>query len=137
MGVRERHKLGAVPYALIASWQEALAHPGLVAQFSSPIGFAVAQMQRGNAPPPLAELDRWAERASRKDRYESWRYVEAASIPEAAITHEQQLEARVRAIAPPDADLADFCELAHWIESGATDAEALTHLRATRTGGWG
>jgi len=138
IGVRERHKLSAVPYALIAAWQEALAHPGLAAQFRSPIGFAVAQMKRGNAPPPLTELDRWSERASRRDdRYEAWRHVEAASIAEAAITHEQRLEARVRAIAPPDADLAYLCELARWIESGATDAEALAHLRATRTGGWG
>jgi len=136
MGVRERHKLAAVPYALIALWQVALAHPGLAAQFTSPIGFAVAQMQRGNAPPSRAELDRWAERACRNDdRYETWRYVEAASITEAAITHEQQLEARVRAIAPPDSDLADICALARWIEAGATDAEAVAHLRATCTGG--
>ena len=137
IGVRERHKLSAVPYALIAAWQEALAHPGLAAQFTSPIGFAVAQMRRGNAPPPLAELDFWAERASRKDdRYESWRYAEAATITQATIAHEQQLEARVRAIAPPDADPQDLCELACWIESGATDAEALAYLRATRTGDW-
>src|SRR5262249_27485770 len=86
MGVRERQKLAAVPYDLIGSWQIALGHPGLAAQFTTPIGFAVAQMQRGNAPPPLAELDRWAERISRNDdRYESWRYVEGPTIAEAAI----------------------------------------------------
>ena len=44
-GCRERQKLAAVPYGLIASWQTAIAHPGLAAQFASPIGFAVAQMR--------------------------------------------------------------------------------------------
>lgn len=137
LGVRERQKLASVPYDLIVSWQIALAHPGLAAQFTNPVGFAVAQMRRGNAPPPIAELDCWAERACRKnDRYESWRYVEGATIPEAAIAREQQLEARVRAIAPRDADLADLCDLARRLEAGATDAEAVAHLRTTRTGGW-
>jgi len=135
LGVRERQKLASAPYDLIASWQIALGHPGLAAQFTNPVGFAVAQMRRGNAPPPLTELDHWAERIRRKDdRYESWRYVEGATIPEAAITQEQQLEARVRAIAPPDADLAELCELARRLEVGATDAEALAHLRSTRMG---
>lgn len=55
MGVRERQKLAAVPYALIASWQTALAHPRMAAQFASPIGSAVAQMQRGNSPPTITE----------------------------------------------------------------------------------
>jgi hypothetical protein len=129
MTVRERQKLTAVPYDLIAAWQIALEHPGLADQFTNPVGFAVTQMQRGNAPPPLAELDRWAERACRTDdRYESWRYAEGATIAGAAITHEQELEARVRAIAPPDADLVEVCELARWMEAGATDAEALAHL---------
>jgi hypothetical protein len=137
LGVRERQKLAAVPYDLIASWQIALGHAGLAAQFTNPVGFAVAQMQRGNAPPPVLELDRWAERICRKDdRYESWRYVEGATIPEAAIAREQQLEAHVRAIAPPDADLAELCELARRLETGATDAEAVAHLRTTRMGGW-
>jgi hypothetical protein len=138
MGVRERQKLAAVPYDLIASWKIALRHPGLAAQFTNPVGFAVAQMQRGNSPPPLAELDRWAEYACRSnDRYESWRYVEAPAVAELVIAHEQQLEARVRAIAPPEADLAELCELAQCIEAGATDAEALAHLRAARMGGSG
>jgi hypothetical protein len=81
MGVRERHRLGHVSYDMIAPWQTALAHPGMLARFMSPVGFAVAQMQRGKAPPPIAELDRWAERARRKDdRYEVWRYVEAPPL---------------------------------------------------------
>jgi hypothetical protein len=135
MGVRERHRLGHVPYDLIAPWQTALAHPGMLARFMSPVGFAVAQMQRGKAPPPIAELDRWAERARRKeDRYEVWRYVEAPAIAEDVIACEQQLEARVRAIAPPDADVTDLCELARCIEAGATDAEALASLHARHTG---
>jgi hypothetical protein len=128
MGVRERQKLAAVPYALIASWQTALAHPGLAAQFASPIGFAVAQMQRGNFPPPITELDRWDDCARRKsDRYESWRYIDpvtAGDLP----TDEQQLEARVRALAPPDADLETLCALACALEAGASDTEALAQL---------
>jgi hypothetical protein len=135
MGIRERHHLGAVSYDLIAAWQRALTHPGMVAQFTSPVGFAVAQMCRGNAPPPIAELDRWAERARRKDdRYEVWRYVDVPAIADDVITHEQQLEARVRAIAPPDADLADLCELARCIEAGASEVEALACLHAKHAG---
>ncbi len=68
MGVRERQKLGTVSYDLIAAWQTALTHPGIAARFTSPVGFAVAQMQRGNVPPPTAELERWAEQARRKRR---------------------------------------------------------------------
>jgi hypothetical protein len=128
MGVRERQKLAAVPYALIASWQTALAHPGLAAQFASPIGFAVAQMQRGNSPPPITELDRWDERARRTgDRYESWRYIDPVTAGDLS-TDEQQLEARVRALAPPDADLETLCALACVLEAGASDAEALAQL---------
>jgi hypothetical protein len=135
MGIRDRHQLGAVSYELIAAWQTTLTHPGMLARFTSPVGFAVAQMQRGNMPPPLAELDRWAERARRKDdRYEVWRYVDVPTITDNVIAHEQQLEARVRAIAPLDADLADLCELARYIEAGATDAEALASLHTKHTG---
>jgi hypothetical protein len=136
MGVRERHRLGDVSYNLIAAWQTALTHPGMLAQFTSPVGFAVAQMQRGHAPPPIAELDRWAEQARRKDdRYEVWRYVEVPTIAEDLIAREQQLEARVRAIAPPDADLADLCELARSIEAGTSGAEALASLHTSHIGG--
>jgi hypothetical protein len=131
MGIRERRKLGAVPYALIASWQTALAHPGMVTQFTSPIGFAVAQMERRNPPPSTAELDRWAERARRKDdRYESWRFIEPVGASSDPPTEEQELEARVRALAPPDADLEDLCALACALEAGANDAEALAQLRS-------
>jgi hypothetical protein len=136
MGVRERHRLGDVSYDLVAAWQMALTHPGMQARFTSPVGLAVAQMRRGNAPPPITELDRWVEHARRKDdRYEVWRYVEAPAMTEDVIAGEQQLEARVRAIAPPDADLTDLCELARCIEAGATDAEALASLHAMYTGG--
>jgi hypothetical protein len=135
MGICERHHLGAISYDLIAAWQTALTHPGMLAQFTSPVGFAVAQMRRGNASPPIAELDRWAERARRKDdRYEVWRYMDVPAIADDVIAHEQQLETRVRAIAPPNADLADLCELARCIEAGASDAEALACLHARHTG---
>jgi hypothetical protein len=131
MGVRERQRLAAVPYALIASWQTALAHPGLAAQFASPIGFAVAQMQRGNSPPPITELDRWEDRARRKgDRYESWRYIEPVAAAADLPTDERRLEARVRALAPANADLEELCTLARAIEAGATDVEALALLRS-------
>jgi len=137
MGVRERQKLHAVPYELIASWHETLQHPGTAAYFTNPVGFAVAQMQRGNQPPSIVELDRWAERAQRTtDRYELWRYIEPPAAAE-TIIDEHQLEARVRAIAPPNADVADLCELADAIEAGATDAEALAQLRGKRMGGGG
>jgi hypothetical protein len=138
MGVREREKLAATSYDLILAWQVALVHPGLAVQFRSPIGFAVAQMQRGHQPPPTAELDRWAEQARRSDdRYESWRYMEyPAEIGEQA-TDEQLLETRVRALAPPDADVADLCALARAIEDGATDTEALALIQAKHIGEWG
>jgi hypothetical protein len=130
MGIRERRKLNAVPYALIASWHDVLAHPGMAAQFTSPIGFAVAQMQRGHLPPSTAELDRWAERARRNgDRYESWRFIEPVVASSSPPTDEQELEARVRVLAPPDADLEDLCALACVLEAGASDAEALAQLR--------
>jgi hypothetical protein len=136
MGVRERQKLSTVSYDLIAAWQTALTHPGIAAQFTSPVGFAVAQMQCGNVPPPVAELERWAEQARRKDdRYEVWRYLDASAVAAPEIAYEQQLEARVRAIAPPDADLADLCELARCIEFGASDAEALASLHTRYAGG--
>jgi hypothetical protein len=136
MGVHERQKLAAAPYELIASWQIVLGHPGLAAQFTSPIGFAIAQMRRGNTPPPIVELDRWAEQARRKDdRYEVWRYVETPVVAGPVIAHEQQLEARVRALAPPGADLTDLCELARCIEAGATDVEALACLCTKQVGG--
>ena len=76
MGVRERKMLGTVPHALIAAWADVITHPGLTARFDSPVGFAVQQMRQGQAPPPNAELDRWAERRRRTtDRYETWGFV--------------------------------------------------------------
>jgi hypothetical protein len=138
MGVRERKMLGAVPHALIAAWAEVITHPGLTARFDSPVGFAVQQMRQGQAPPPHTELDRWAERRHRTtDRYETWRYIEHPSSGVERAADERQLEARVRAIAPPEADLAELCELARAIEAGATDTEALAQYRNNRVAGAG
>jgi hypothetical protein len=138
MGVRERKMLGAVPHALIAAWAEVITHPGLTARFDSPVGFAVQQMRQGQTPPPNAELDRWAERRRRTtDRYETWRYIEHPSSGVEGAANERQLEARVRAIAPPEADLVDLCELARAIEAGATDTEALAQYRNNRVAGAG
>jgi hypothetical protein len=135
MGVRERQKLAAVSYELITCWQLALAHPGMAARFTSPVGFAVAQMQRGKQPPPIAELDRWADQVQRtNERYELWRYIASPATIVDRTMDEQQLEARVRSIAPPNADLADLCLLANALESGATDAEALAQLGTSSVG---
>jgi hypothetical protein len=87
-------------------------------------------MQRENAPPPITELDCWAEHAHRADdRYESWRHVDVPSIALHAIAHEEQLEARVRALAPPGADVGILCEIARWIEEGAADVEIVKRLQ--------
>jgi hypothetical protein len=138
LGVRERQTLAAVPYDLIVAWQTALAHPGMPAQFTTPVGFAVRQMQRGNPPPPIAELNRWADHARRKDdRYETWRHMDAPSLAARMTTYEQALEERVRAIAPPSADAADLCLLANALEIGATDEEALASLAAEHRRGGG
>ena len=51
--MRERHRLGHVSYNLFAAWQTALTHPGMLARFTSPVGFAVAQIQ--NRPEWMAE----------------------------------------------------------------------------------
>ena len=51
-------------------------------------------------------------------------------VPREALRLQQNLEARVRAIAPPDTDIADLCRLADWLEQGATEAEALARLAA-------
>ena len=130
MGVRQRQQLAGVSYDLIVAWHAVLEHPGLAARFTSPLGFAVTQMRRGN-PPPIRELDRWAKRTCQDERYEAWRYVEAPVITSTAITYEQQLEAYVRTIAPANADLGDLCILAGRLEAGATNAEALAYLQAS------
>lgn len=135
MGIRERRQLAAVPKELLLAWQQALTHPGMAAQLNSPAGFAVAQMRRGQAPPSTAELERWAERArQRADRYECWRVIDPITTTGVELKQEQVLEARVRAIAPPEADLDELCALASWLEAGATDEAALAQLASARAG---
>jgi hypothetical protein len=136
MGVRERAKLAGVAIDLITCWKEALDHPGLAAQFSNPVGFAVAQMLRRNTPPPIDELDRWA-RGTRREALPqgAWRHIEPLVVPPEAVRHEAQLEARVRAIAPPGADLTLLCELANLLEAGLSDEEARARFRTDRRGG--
>jgi hypothetical protein len=95
-------------------------------------------MRQGQAPPPHTVLDRWAEQRRRTtDRYEAWRYIEHPSAGVERAADERYLEARVRAIAPPDADLADLCELARAIEAGATDTEALAQYQNNHLAGAG
>jgi hypothetical protein len=131
MGVRERQTLTAIPLVLIEAWSEIIAHPGLLARFDSPVGFAVRQMRQGQLPPEGAELDRWAARATRAaDRYDTYRHMAAPARSEEGAAVERNLEARVRAIAPPGTDIADLCRLADWLEQGATEADALARLAA-------
>lgn len=125
LGVRERRQLAGVPYELVAAWRDALEHPGMAARFSAPLGFAVSQMRQANPPPSLAELESWA---AREDRYESWRHIEPHECGAEAQGSDAALEARVRALAPPGADLAMLCELARLLEGGLPDWEALALL---------
>lgn len=136
MGVREPQTLAAVPVALIEAWSAIIAHPGLLDRFDSPIGFAVRQMRQGQLPPSDAELDRWAVRATRAaDCYDTWRHMAAPACSEEGAAVEQNLEARVRAIAPLGADIAELCRLADWLEQGITEADALARLAASDEGG--
>ncbi|MEP7189050.1 MAG: hypothetical protein ABI901_07675, partial [Roseiflexaceae bacterium] len=135
MGVRERQTLTAIPLTLIEAWSGIITHPGLLARFGSPVGFAVRQMRQGQLPPEGAELDRWAARATRAaDRYDAYRHMAAPLYSVEGAAGERNLEARVRAIAPPGTDIADLCRLANWLERGATDADALARLTADDRG---
>lgn len=125
IGVRERHQLAHVPLYLIAAWRDALTHPGMAAHFSAPLGFAVSQMRQRNPPPSHAELESWV---ARTDRYEAWRHIEPQTGGKDAESSETALEARVRTLAPPDADLATLCTLARLLDDGLSDHEALAHL---------
>jgi len=131
MGVREPRTLAAAPLALIEAWSEIIVHPGLLAHFDSPVGFAVRQMRQGQLPPEGAELDRWAARETRAmDRYDTYRHMAAPMYSGEGAAGERSLETRVRAIAPPGTDIANLCQLADWLEQGATDADALARLTA-------
>jgi hypothetical protein len=136
MGIRNREALVSVPQKLISSWVDVIGHPGLAARFTSPVGFAVSQMRQGNQPPSVEELDRWATLTRRaEDRYEAWRHIEQSSAAPALAGAEAQLEARVRRLAPPDASLAQLCELAHLLEAGTPDGEVAVHAQRMRRGG--
>jgi hypothetical protein len=135
MGIRNREALVGVPQELISSWADVIGHPGLVARFTSPAGFAVSQMRQGNQPPSVEELDRWLTLAQRaEDRYEAWRHLEPSSTAPTAASTETELEARVRSLAPPDASLAELCELAHLLEAGTPDGEMAVHVQRMRRG---
>lgn len=132
MGVRERQQLAGVPYDVISAWQAVLNHPGMIARFRTPLGFAVSQMRLGNRPPSRDELECWATHAQRStDRYESWRHLESQISDLETSTREVALEGRVRALAPPDADLATLCALARLLEDGVPDHEALARVGHT------
>jgi hypothetical protein len=129
MGVRDRQQLAGVPYGTIKDWQNVLEHPGLTSRFSAPLGFAVSQMRQGNLPPPLDELEGWANAARRKaDQYDAWRHIEPQSDIVESTTREAELEARVRALAPPNADLAALCALASLLEEGMAESDAVAQV---------
>lgn len=129
MGVRARHQIADVPLEVISAWHNALAHPDFTTQFASPVGFAVAQMRLGLLPPSSDELGQWAVRTRQKtDRYHSERHIATTTISGDSLAAEQELEARVRRIAPPDADVEMLCEIARLLEAGATDAAIRAHL---------
>jgi hypothetical protein len=136
MGIRNRKALVGVPQELIRSWADIIGHPGLAVRFTSPVGFAVSQMRQGNQPPSVEELDRWSILARRaEDRYEAWRHIEPSSTTPSNVSAEAQLEARVRSLAPPDASLAELCELAQLLEAGSRDGEVAIHVQRMRAGG--
>lgn len=136
MGVRERRQLAHVPYDLITAWRDALTHPGIATRFTTPLGFAVSQMRQGNKPPSDEELEGWVLQAQRRtNRYESWRYIEPDASDMETVKRESALEARVRTLAPPDADLTTLCTLARLLEDGLSDHEALAQLTCTTGGG--
>jgi hypothetical protein len=129
MGIRQRRQLSDVSLDLILAWQSALDHPGLKARFTSPLGFAMSQMRCGNTPPSQEELDLWENQARKKtDPYHSWRHIPSHTDDISANVVETDLEARVRAIAPPGADLAMLCEIARLIEAGLSDQEVLVQV---------
>ncbi|KAB8140766.1 hypothetical protein F8S13_22450 [Chloroflexia bacterium SDU3-3] len=57
--IRCPYKLAAAPLDLLARWQAIAAHPGLLATWQ--MGWVVAEVAKGSEPPPLSELNRWAE----------------------------------------------------------------------------
>jgi hypothetical protein len=135
LGVRARQQLVDVPLHLIMEWQTALAHPGIAVRFTSPLGFAVNQMKCGNVPPTAEELDQWAKQATRgTDRYQSWQFFQQEApdpVEDKAIL---DLEQRVRAIAPPDATIAELCAVADLIEAGHSDQDARAAVLRMRSG---
>lgn len=132
MGVRAPHSLADVPYELVAAWDAALTHPGMVMHFASPAGFAVSQMRQGHAPPSPDELDRWATDGSGHG-HEALRHL--PPMPPATGGTEATLEARVRAIAPPNASLSDLCTIAALLEDGVADADVRSRFMARYAGG--
>ena len=131
MGIREREKLTFVPLNLIQQWAHIIDHAGLAARFDDPRAFAHTQLQKGQAPPPHAELDRWAERARKR----------AAAAPPPPLTdeHVAQIRARhavlverVAAIAPTDCTEDERMKLLADLERHMSDDEALRRLHERR-----
>ncbi|MEN9934197.1 MAG: hypothetical protein RLZZ387_776, partial [Chloroflexota bacterium] len=133
MGVRERAGLAGVDVELIRAWQAVVGHPGLAARFDDPVAFAVTQLRRGNAPPAVAELERWHRRQQRRDDpHETWRLIQAPEItPEEHDAHELLVE-RAEALNPYPDDKESLVYLLCCLQEGVSDVDALEGLEAHR-----
>jgi hypothetical protein len=62
-GEQARHpeKLSRVPLARLARWRDVAGHAGL-RRWSEPLAYIISEMAAGNDPPPVEELNHWAER---------------------------------------------------------------------------
>jgi len=57
--IRRPEKLADVALDVLARWRDIAGHPGLLARWE--MGWLVAEAAKGNLPPTLDELNRWAE----------------------------------------------------------------------------
>jgi hypothetical protein len=131
MGIREREPLAHVPLPLIQQWAAVIDHAGLAARFDDVRAFAHTQLRLHQAPPPRAELDRWAERARKR----------AAATPPPPLTDDQlaqvrardaAIEARAAVIAPHDLSDDERVMMLADLERGMTDAEVVAQVHARR-----
>lgn len=129
MGIRHPQMLAGVDEALVARWQEALAHPGLATRFADPVAFAVTQMQRGTEPPEGNILARWSAAGSTNPSQNADRHI--APLESNSADHHAELLARARAIAPINATPADLALLLQTLTTGASDEEAVAILETS------
>ncbi|MEN9934668.1 MAG: hypothetical protein RLZZ387_1247 [Chloroflexota bacterium] len=131
MGVRERSGLAGVDVGLMRAWQAVVGHPGLAARFDDPVAFAVTQLRRGNAPPAVAELERWHRRQQRRDDpHETWRLIQAEAATAEAVADTDALAERALALAPDGDDQLALASLMESLAQGLSGEAALARLEA-------